>query len=100
MVVRAQAAGCLVVLFGVLLAGLADAQPGPQAAPTLETILARACRYVLQLENDLSGIVAEEHYSQDILAAFRQDELHRDLKSDLLLVRPSGILGKATVEKV
>jgi hypothetical protein len=83
MFVRARAARCLVVLFGVLLPGPADAQP------TLETILARAGKYVLQLETDLSGIVAEEHYTQDILADRRQDEFHRDLKSDLLLVRPS-----------
>jgi len=85
MFVDARAVGRLVLLVGVFLPGLA----GAQAVPTLETILARAGKYVLQLETDLSGIVAEEHYTQDILADRRQDEFHRDLKSDLLLVRPS-----------
>jgi hypothetical protein len=80
--------GCLVVVFVASLPGLADAQPGVPAAPTLETILARAGSYVLQLESDLSGIVAEEHYSQDILTDRRQFDVHRELKSDLLLVRP------------
>jgi hypothetical protein len=91
MLMRARAVGCLVAFFvlsGVILPGLADARA--QAVPTLETILARSGRYVLQLETDLSGIVAEEHYSQDILADRRQDEIHRSLKSDLLLVRPNG----------
>jgi hypothetical protein len=69
---------------------LANAQAGGQAARTLETILALAGRYVLQLETDLSGIVAEEHYSQVILADLRRNDVHRDLKSDLLLVRPNG----------
>ena len=103
MVMRARTVGCLVVLSGVFLTGLADALPGAglpnaaaafwtraQAAPTLETILAIAGRYVLQLQADLSGIVAEEHYSQDLLTDRRQDDVHRDLKSDLLLVRPNG----------
>jgi hypothetical protein len=90
MIKRARAVGCLVVLFVVILPGLANAQAGGQAARTLETILALAGRYVLQLETDLSGIVAEEHYSQDILADLRRNDVHRDLKSDLLLVRPNG----------
>ena len=85
MFMRARAGGCLVVLLGVMLPGLAEAQ----AAPTLETILAAAGRYVLQLQTDLSGIVAEEHYSQDFMNERRQDDVHRELKSDLLLVRPS-----------
>jgi hypothetical protein len=89
MFMPARAPGCLVVLFGVILPGWAEAQSGAQAALTLETILARAGEYVLQLETDLSGIVAEEHYSQNVLADRRQDEFHRDLKSDLLLVRPN-----------
>ena len=84
-----RAPACLVVLFGVILPGWAEAQSGAQAALTLETILARAGEYVVQLETDLSGIVAEEHYSQNLLADRRQDEFHRDLKSDLLLVRPN-----------
>ena len=86
---RTRAVCCLGVLVGAILPGLADAQPGAQTAPTLETILARAGKYVLQLETDLSGIVAEEHYSQDVLTDLRRYDRHRDLKSDLLLVRPN-----------
>lgn len=72
----------------IVLAGLA-AQPAAQERPTLEAILARAGEYVLQLQADLSGLVAEEHYTQDLDGGFRRSE-HRDLKSDLLLVRPEG----------
>jgi hypothetical protein len=63
------------------------AQPAAQERPSLEAILARAGEYVLQLQTDLSGLVAEEHYTQDVTGGGRRSE-HRDLKSDLLLVRP------------
>ena len=95
---RSHALWCL----SVILTALA-AQPAAQERPTLEAILARAGEYVVQLEADLSGLVAEEHYTQDVAGAvtalpggrgnaggIRQDGEHRDLKSDLLLIRPQG----------
>ena len=70
-----------------------------QPRPALEIVLERAGAYVLELQRQLAGIVAEEDYIQDVkvangfpsttrlgLAAVR----HRQLKSDLLLVRPVG----------
>ena len=77
---RSRALWCL----GVILTGLA-AQPAAQERPTLEAILARAGEYVLQFEADLSGLVAEEHYTQDVYGGRR-----RTLKSDVLLIRPEG----------
>lgn len=73
----------------IVLAGLA-AQPAAQERPTLEAILARAGEYVLQLQADLSGLVVEEHYTQDLDGGLQRRSQHRDLKSDLLLVRPEG----------
>ncbi len=60
--------------------------------PTLQDLLARATEYVVAFQKQLSGIVAEETYSQDI----RNDPSastylrHRRLRSDLLLVRTVG----------
>ena len=63
----------------------------------LETVLARAAVYVADFQRQLSGIVAEESYTQDsrvpLMTAgnMRRDlDAHRELKSDLLLVRPVG----------
>jgi len=63
-------------------------------------VLARAAAYVSGFERDLSGIVAEEHYVQDVSTPFTStfrgapppdlSGLHRELTSDLLLVRPAG----------
>jgi hypothetical protein len=75
------------------------AQVAAQPRPALDIVLERAGAYVLELQRQLAGIVAEEDYVQDVkvpsgfpsttrlgLAAVR----HRQLKSDLLLVRPVG----------
>ena len=75
------------------------AHAAAQPRPALEIVLERAGAYVLELQRQLAGIVAEEDYIQDVkvangfpsttrlgLAAVR----HRQLKSDLLLVRPVG----------
>lgn len=64
--------------------------------PTLGAVLARAGVYVLEFQRQLSGIVAEEQYVQDVrypLGSTRYNPLlprHRELKSDLLLVKPVG----------
>jgi len=104
MPMRARVVWCLGVIVGAVLPGIAVAQPAAEKEPTLATVLSRAGDYVLRLQLDLSGLVAEEHYSQDVLrqrigigppigrggftSDVRQDNQHRDLKSDLLLVRP------------
>ena len=83
----------------LLLAAAAVVRPAAQQPPTLTEVLARAGAYVLQLENNLSGTVAEEHYTQDLMRAgslstrgpaIQTNQQHRDLRSDVLLVRPEG----------
>ena len=67
--------------------------------PTLRDVLARAADYIVEFQRQLSGIVAEEEYVQDtgpsaLGGSFnRQATLpqHRELRSDLLLVRPAGV---------
>jgi hypothetical protein len=77
-----------------LLAAVLDAKE-----PSLKTVLARASGYVERFERDLSGIVAEEHYVQEVESldalpseppAPLLDASHRELRSDLLLVRTGG----------
>jgi len=67
--------------------------PSPAAAddrPPLQTILARVTDYLVRFENTIQGIVAEEHYVQDSDKSDRPFVTHRELKSDLLLVRSPG----------
>ena len=74
------------ILLGLLI-------PSPLAAedrPPLQTILERVTDYVVRYENTLQGIVAEEHYTQDSDKSDRPFVTHRELKSDLLLVRSEG----------
>jgi hypothetical protein len=82
------------------------AKPAAAQETALAAVLARAGAYVLEFQNQLSGIVAEETYVQDekvrsgtaLSDAFdRPQDLsmgrmprHRELKSDLLLVKPAG----------
>ena len=63
--------------------------------PTLDAVLARAGAYVLEFQRRLSGVVSEEIYVQDVLYPLggRVNPLlprHRELKSDLLVVKPVG----------
>jgi hypothetical protein len=58
--------------------------------PPLQTILARVADYVALYENTIQGIVAEEYYVQDSDKSDRPFITHRELKSDLLLVRSEG----------
>jgi hypothetical protein len=64
--------------------------------PALDTVLARAGAYVVEFQRQLSGVVAEEQYVQDVrypLATGTRFSLlarHRELKADLLLVKPVG----------
>jgi hypothetical protein len=84
----------LITVALTLLAAVLDAKE-----PSLKTVLARASGYVERFERDLAGIVAEEHYMQDVEAldalpsqppAPLLDASHRELRSDLLLVRTGG----------
>src|SRR5215467_13937860 len=58
--------------------------------PPHQTILDRVSDYVVRYENTIQGIVAEEHYVQDSDKSDRPFVTHRELKSDLLLVRSDG----------
>jgi hypothetical protein len=68
------------ILVGALSAGL-QAQ-----TPSVNTILDRAAAYVRDFQRQLSGIVAEETYTQQEIPGSR-----REMHSDLLLVRPAGL---------
>jgi hypothetical protein len=64
--------------------------------PSLDSVLTHAGAYVIEFQRRLSGIVSEETYVQDVRLSTglgRMPSLapvHRELKSDLLLVKPSG----------
>jgi hypothetical protein len=66
--------------------------------PTLAEVLERAGAYVTAFQRQLSGVVTEESYVQDVTEAAgfslrstrRSAVTHRVLKSDLLLVKPQG----------
>jgi hypothetical protein len=88
-----------VVMAGWMVAGLAMPAAAEPPTPTLESVLVRAGLYVVELQRQLSGIVAEEDYVQDVRTSAVPGVLssgagsrvkHRELKSDLLLVRPIG----------
>jgi len=75
------------VAAGVHLTFAASAQ-----TPTLDEVLARAGRYVTEFERQLSGIVAEEQYVQEVIRFGRGpgrlvNPMRITLRSDLLLVR-------------
>lgn len=81
---------------GVLAVFLA-AVPAFAQQPDLATVLTRAATYVVEFQRQLSGVVAEEQYVQDVrypLATGTRYGLraltHRELKSDLLMVKPVG----------
>src|SRR5262245_34873971 len=65
-------------------------------AVTLQSVLVRAGEYVTAFQQQLSGIVAEEFYVQGATngaltpLVLRTSE-HRELRSDLLLVKPPGV---------
>ena len=60
--------------------------------PSLEIVLGRAARYVADYQTRLAAIVSEEHYRQQVLGtsrAGRASRQYRQLKSDVLLVKPA-----------
>jgi hypothetical protein len=71
----------------------------PAAEPSLEDVLVRTGDYVAAYERQFAGVVVEESYVQHAWTGSRFDSLghllrgnakDRELKSDLLLVRPEG----------
>lgn len=83
-----------------LLAALLVMAPLPATRaqePSLGVVLARAGEYVTEYRRQLSGIVAEEHYTQRATTPVQSrrrltdtEHEHRELRSDFLLVRPAG----------
>lgn len=93
-----------------LLVFCLSASPAAAPEPTLATVLERSAVYVTDFERQLSGIVAEEHYVQEVrngskrrgcpatatnasmlnCQGQRAQPMRTDLRSDLLLVRPAG----------
>lgn len=84
----------LLRVFAVFLAAV----PALAQTDALNAVLARAGAYVNEFQSSLSGIVAEEHYTQDVRVPTTLGSVprlgpavtHRELKSDLLLVKPVG----------
>jgi hypothetical protein len=70
-------------------------ETGRAQEPSLQTVLTRAADYTGRLHTQLAGIVAEEFYVQEVRERVEpsspRDALpRRALRSDLLLVKPSG----------
>jgi hypothetical protein len=71
---------------------LASSSDGATQQPSLAQVLARAAHYVTRLHDQLSGIVAEETYTQSARSLSGLGSpviIRRTLQSDLLLVRPA-----------
>jgi hypothetical protein len=87
---RGATSALAVVLAALTPSGAVSArQVVAQQPPTLTTLLQQAGEYVLRLDHDLSGVVAEESYSQESTTKPKfgpSIRAHRDLRSDVLLV--------------
>jgi hypothetical protein len=92
---RARLACSCAVLATLMAAAILSAADRP---PSLDDVLARVRDYVTRYEGELSGIVAEEHYTQDSDVADRPFLTHREMKSDLLVVHTLGAEGEAYVQ--
>jgi hypothetical protein len=84
----------LLIVFLAVAAAMLSAQ-----AINVDDVVARAGEYVMRYQHEFAGVVAQETYEQDARPPARFDRngslksgagQHRDLKSDLLLVRPQG----------
>ena len=74
---------------------LAAASPATAQEPALANVLDRAAAYVADFHRQLSGVVAEERYVQEVKAFAQRprrltNPMRSELHSDLLLVRPVG----------
>ena len=75
---------------GALLLAVVAARAAAEDRPSLPVILQRVGDYVVKFQQQISGIVAEEHYVQNSDKSDRPFVTHRELKSDLLLVKTEG----------
>lgn len=75
---------------GVLLLALLAVPALADDRPPLAVILQRVGDYVVRFQQQISGMVAEEHYVQNSDKSERPFVTHRELKSDLLLVKTEG----------
>jgi len=90
-----------------VMTALATTAPAAAQEPTLAAVLQRSAAYVGSFERQLSGIVAEEHYVQEVRNFSKRRDcpanatvlncrgelvmpMRTELRSDLLLVRPAG----------
>src|SRR5688572_11283697 len=64
----------------------------PPTEPTLANVLRRTAAYVAEFQIRLSGIVAEETYTQDWYSVGPKGKTfaRRELRSDLVLTKPAG----------
>jgi hypothetical protein len=90
-------------------AGLLSSPVRAQGEPTLGTVLERATAYVTGFRREFATIVAEERYVQNLRTTFTgsvmsgsqaQAVTHRELKSDVLMVRLAGEEGYAEFRDV
>ena len=86
----------LLRVFPVFLVVVPALAPASAQETTLASVLARAGAYVVEFQRSLSGVVAEEQYVQSVRYPLSNSRVnlattHRELKSDLLLVRPAGV---------
>jgi hypothetical protein len=74
---------------GAALLALVLASQPAAPEPTLESVLTRAAAYVADYQKRLAGIVAEEHYRQQVTNPTRTRSFRefRELRSDVLLVK-------------
>ncbi len=70
-------------LFGLTPSGTASADP------SIKDVLTRTAAYVAEFQRRLSGIVAEEQYSQVAHASPLTETMRVSLRSDLVLVKPT-----------
>ena len=86
-------AGALLV-FAASVTLVASQNQHPQTSErTIELVLKRTAEYIAEYQTRLAGIVAEEHYRQSVVRSAARGLMvpeHRQLKSDLLLVRAEG----------
>lgn len=85
-----RAAAALLALLPIAVPSAARNDPPD---PVLDAVLERAGQYVLDFERQLSGVVAEEAYVQTSLSASGAPIMpggRRQMRSDLLMVKPAG----------
>jgi len=90
------ASASVALILPAILPFCLPAIPASAQEPSLTDVLARAGTYVVSFQRELSGVVSEETYVQDVRGPTGLGRMptlmptHRELKSDLLLVKPAG----------